>query len=93
MFAQIPLFSGWVGRLFVGAALDVSHQVIKDEIDKVHDDISNAIVPILATVPEGPDKQKMMTEIVAVSKAAAVYYAEAYINTYILPMPPSHVKN
>lgn len=85
------LFS-WIGKLFLSSAEDAAGQVLKDEINKVHDDIATSIAPILSQIP-ADQREKMIPQLTDVAKQAAVAYAEAYLNAYIpkiavTPVPP-----
>ena len=76
----------WIGHLFVSQAQDAAQTVVKDEINKVHDEIAASIAPYLAQIPK-ENQQAALQGITDVAKKAAVAYAEAYINSKIPAIP------
>lgn len=72
----------WIGRLFVGQASDMGHQVISDEIDKHHEEITAVM-----------GQAKTVEDQVAVAKKVGVSAVEAYIDsrvpTIVPPKDPS----
>ena len=83
----MKLFS-WIGKLFVGTANDAASQIVHDEIQKVHDEITQAVIPLLSQIPAG-DRQKLLDDLVGVAKQAAVAYVEAYISSHAPQIVPT----
>ena len=69
-------------KLFVGQVKDITSEILKDEIDKVHDEVVKEIAPLLEKIP-AEDREKMMNDLVDIAKQVAVAAVEAYINSQI----------
>ena len=70
------------GKLFAGQIKDITSQVLKDELDKVHNEVAREIAPLLKKIP-AEDREKMMNDLVDITKQVAVAALEAYVNSQI----------
>lgn len=70
----------WVGSLFVHKAEEGAQQVVRDEINKKHDEITAAVTPLLQTVPE-EHRDQTIANVVEIAKNVGVAAAEAAIDS------------
>lgn len=70
----------WLGELFVKQAADGAQTVVRDEINKKHDEITAAVTPLLQSVPDD-QKEHTIAKVVELAKNVGVAAAEAAIDS------------